>query len=275
MWQFLYLRSVPQEEDTGQGVNCDSSVEWVKKECLWNLRSKNQVPQNIWTCLALCRTSCVFIPIWRPLDFVYSLGIGIFFKDQFRRSVESDSATPWTAVPQASLSITNFRSLLKLMSIESVMPSNHPILCRPLLLLPSIFPGISVFFFQWVSSLNQVAKVLEFQLQHQSFQWTFRTDFLKDWLVWSPCRPRDSQESSPAPQFKSINSLVLSFLYSPALTSINDYIKTIALTRWTFVGKVMSLLFNMLSRLVIAFLPRSKCFLWLQSPSAVILQPWK
>ena len=71
--------------------------------------------------------------------------------------------TPWTAARQASLSITNSRSLLKLMSIESVMPSNHLILCRPLLLLPSIFPSISVF-------LNEMAKVLEFQLQHQSLQ---------------------------------------------------------------------------------------------------------
>ena len=65
--------------------------------------------------------------------------------------------------------------------------------------------------FQWVSSLHQVAKVLEFQLQHQSFQWIFRTDFLQDWLVWSPCSPRDSQESSPTPQFKSIKSSELSF----------------------------------------------------------------
>ena len=70
-------------------------------------------------------------------------------------------------------------------------------------------------FFKWVSSLHQVAKVLEFQLQHQSFHWTFNTDFLYDELVGFACRPRDSQESSPTPQFKSINSLVLSFLYSP------------------------------------------------------------
>ena len=77
--------------------------------------------------------------------------------------------------------------------------------------------------FQRVSSSHQVAKVLEFQLQHRSFQWIFRTDFLQDGLVWSPCSPRDSQESSPLPQFKSINSLVLSFLYSPTLTFIHDY----------------------------------------------------
>ena len=73
--------------------------------------------------------------------------------------------------------------------------------------------------------LHQVAKVLELQFQHQSFQWIFRTDFPKDWLVGSPCSPRDSQESSPTPQFKSINSLVLSFLYGPILTSIHDYWK--------------------------------------------------
>ena len=120
--------------------------------------------------------------------------------------------------------------------------------------------------FQWVSSLHQAAKV-----QHQSFQWIFRTDFL------SPCSPRDSQESSPTPQFKSINSSALSFLYTQILTFIHDYWKTIALTRWTFVDKEMSLLFNMLSGLIIAFLPRSKRLLisWLQSQSAVILEPEK
>ena len=97
------------------------------------------------------------------------------------------------------------------------------------------------------------------------------------WTVWIPCSPRDYQESSPTPQFKGINSSVLSHLYSPTLTSIHDYWKTIALTRCTFVGKVMSLLFNMLSRLDIAFLPRIKHLLvsWLQSPSAMILKPKK
>ena len=79
--------------------------------------------------------------------------------------------------------------------------------------------------FQWVSSSHQMAKVLELQLQHQSFQWIFRVDFLRDWLVWLPCSPRDSQDFSPTPQFKSINSLVLTFLYGPILTSINDYWK--------------------------------------------------
>ena len=86
---------------------------------------------------------------------------------------------------------------------------------------PSIFPSIRIFS-KWVSSLHQVAKILEFQLQYQSFQWIFRTNFLEDGLVGSLCSPRDSEESSPIPQFKSINSLVPSFLYSPTLTSIHD-----------------------------------------------------
>ena len=72
----------------------------------------------------------------------------------------------------------------------------------------------------WVRSLNHVAEVLALQLQHQSFQWIFRIDFLNHWQVWSPCSPRDSQESPPTPQFKAINSSVLSFLYGPTLTSI-------------------------------------------------------
>ena len=79
--------------------------------------------------------------------------------------------------------------------------------------------------FQWVSSSHQVAKVLEFQLQHQSFQWIFRTDLLQNGLVGSPCSPRDSQESSPTPHFKSINSSALSLLHSPTLTSIHDHRK--------------------------------------------------
>ena len=77
--------------------------------------------------------------------------------------------------------------------------------------------------FQWVSSSHQVAKVLELQLQHQSYQWTPRTDLLQNGLVGSPCSPRDSQESSLTPQFKTINSSELSFLYSPTLTSIHDH----------------------------------------------------
>jgi len=137
---------------------------------------------------------------------------------------------------------------------DAIQPS-HPLLSpSPPAPNPSQHQGL----FQWAKSLHEVAKVLEFQLSHQSFQWIPRTDLLKNGLFGPPCSPRDSQESSPTPQFKSINSLVLSFLHSPTLTSIHDTGKTIGLTRWTFVGKVMSLLFNMLSRLVITFLPKCK-----------------
>ena len=79
--------------------------------------------------------------------------------------------------------------------------------------------------FKWVSTLHQVAKVLEFQFQHEAFQWIFRIDFLEDGLIGSPCSPRDSQESSPTPQFKIINSSVLKFLYSQTLTFIHNYRK--------------------------------------------------
>ena len=111
--------------------------------------------------------------------------------------------------------------------------------------------------FQWVK-WHQMGKVLELQLQHQSFQRIFRTDFLYDWLVGSPCNPRDSQESSLTPQFKSINSLVLSFLCSPTVISIHDYWKNHNFDYTDFCCQsVVSLLFIILSRLIIAFLPGS------------------
>ena len=153
---------------------------------------------------------------------------------------------------------------------DAIQPS-HPLLSPSPAFNLSQHQGL----FQWVSSLHQVAKVLE--LQPQSFQWIFRTDFLQGWLVWSPWSPKDSEESSPPPQFKSINSLVLNFLHNPTLASICDYWKTIALIRQTFADKVMSLLFTLLFRLVIAFLLRSKCLLISRSYliSAVILEPKK
>ena len=137
---------------------------------------------------------------------------------------------------------------------DAIQPSHPLSSLYPLPFSLSLHQG----HFKWVSSLHQVAKVLESQPQHQSFQWIFRTDFLEDVLVGSPCSPRDSQESSPTPQFKSFHFLALSFLYSPTLTSMHDYWKNHNLTTWMFVGKVMSLLFNMLSRLIMTFLPRSK-----------------
>ena len=131
--------------------------------------------------------------------------------------------TPWITARQASLSIINSRSSLKLLSIELVMPRSHLLLCHPLLMAP-IPPSIRVFSNE--STLRMMwPKYWEFQLQHQSFQWAPRTDFLQDGLVGSPCSPRESQKSSPTPQFKSINSLALSFLHSPTLTSIHDHWK--------------------------------------------------
>ena len=129
-------------------------------------------------------------------------------------------ATPWITVCQASLSITNSQSPPKPNSIKSVMPSNRLIFCCPLLLLPPVPPRISLF--QWANSSHEVAKVLELQLQQHSLQRNPRADLLQNGLVGSPCSPRDSQESSPTPQFKSIKSSALSFLHSPALTSIHD-----------------------------------------------------
>ena len=129
------------------------------------------------------------------------------------------------AVCQAPLSSTISQNLLKFMSIELVMVSIYLILYRPPLLLLSVFPNIRVF-------LNELALHIRWP-QYGSFSFSIspskegicRIDFLEDWLVWSPCSPRDSQESSPAPHFESINSLLLSLLYSPTLTPIHDYWK--------------------------------------------------
>ena len=159
------------------------------------------------------------------------------------------------------------------MFIELVMPSNNLIFCHPLLLLPSIFPNIRIISNESVLHIRR-PKYRSFNFSiSPSNECSGLISFRVDWL--DLLAVQGTQESSPTPQFKSINSLVLSFHCSPTLTSIHDYWKNHALTRHTFVGKVMSLLFNMLSRLVIAFLPRSKHLLisWLQSPSAVILEP--
>ena len=125
--------------------------------------------------------------------------------------------TPWIAARQASLSIANSRSLLKLISVESVMPSNHLILCCPLLLLPSIFPSIRIF-------SNESTLCIRWP-NYWSFSFSISPSNDYDWLVWSLCSPRDSQESSPTPQFKSISSLPLSVLFGPTLTSLHDYWK--------------------------------------------------
>ena len=157
---------------------------------------------------------------------------------------------------------------------KSVMSSNHLILCRPLLLPPSILPSIRVFSNESVLRLRW-PKYWNFSFSiSPSNEYSGLISFRID---WTPCSPRDSQESSWTPQFRSFSSLVLSLLIVQLSHPYMTTGKAIPLTRWTSVGKAMSLLFNMLSRLVIAFLPRSKHLLisWLQSPSAVILEPPK
>ena len=141
---------------------------------------------------------------------------------------------------EASLSFTVSQSLLKLMSIELMMPSNDVTLCHPLLLLPSIFPSIRVFSFD--SALHiRWPKYWSFSFSiNPSNEYSGLISFRIDCY---PCSSRNSQESSPTPQFKGINSLALSLHYDTPLISIRNTGKTIALTRQTFVGKVRSLLF--------------------------------
>ena len=188
----------------------------------------------------------------------------------------SDSVTPWIVAQQASLSFTIPWNLLKSRSIESVMPSNHLILCRPLLLLPSIFPSIRVFSsksvlqIRWpeywsfsfnISPSNEYSGLISFRME--------RLDLL---TVQGTLKSLLQQHSSKAWILRCPAFFIVQ-LSHPYVTSG----KAIALTRRTFVGKGMSLLFNMLSRLITTFLPRSKHLLisWLQSPSTVILEPLK
>ena len=185
-------------------------------------------------------------------------------------------ASPWSAAHQASLSITNSWSLLKLMSIESVMPSSHLIFCRPLLLLPSVFPSIRVFSNESVLRMRW-RKYWSFSFnispsnEHPGLI-SFRMDWLDLLAVQGTLKSLLQQHSSKASVLQCLPFFTVQ-LSHPYMTTGN----TIALIRQTFVGKVMSLLFNMLSTLVITFLPRSKHLLisWLQSPSAVILEPPK
>ena len=193
---------------------------------------------------------------FRPLD---GLAIKNMFSSlQFSHSVVQLFAIPWTAAHQASLSITNFQSLLKLMSIESVMPSNHLILCRPLLLLPSIFPSIRVFskesllHIRWpkywsfsfsISPSNEYSGLI-----------SFRVDWLDLLAVHRTLKSLFQHHSSKASVLRSSAFFITHLSHLCPTTG-----KTIALTRQTFAGKVMSLLFNMLARLVIPFLPRNKC----------------
>jgi len=184
--------------------------------------------------------------------------------------------TPWIAALQAFLSFTITWSLLKLVSIESVMPSSHLILRRPLLLLLSIFPSIRVF-------SNESALRIRWS-KHWSF--SFNTSLSKEHpglisfrMGWLDLLAAQGTLNSVLQHHSSKASILqcLAFFVVQLSHSYMTTGKTTALTRWISVGKVMSLLFNMLSWLVIAFLPRSKCLLisWLQSQFAVILEPKK
>ena len=162
-------------------------------------------------------------------------------------------ATPWTAAYQASLSITNSRRLLKVKSIESVMPSNHLILCRPLLLLPSIFPSIRVFSNESVLHIRW-PKYWSFSFSiSPSSEYSGSISFKIDWFdllaVRGTLKSLLQHHSSKASILWHLAFFIVQHSHPHMTTG-----KTIALTIWTFVGKVISLLFNMLSRLVIAFL---------------------
>ena len=131
--------------------------------------------------------------------------------------------------------------------------------------------------FQWVSCSYHMTKILEFYLQHRSFQWVLRVDFPWDWLVWFPCCPRDSQESSPSPQFKAINSSACHLFYGPALMTVHDHWEDHSHDHTDLCWQSNVFAFQHTVRFVIVFLPRSNFLLisWLQSPSAVILEPKK
>ena len=181
-------------------------------------------------------------------------------------------AIPWTTACQASLSITNSQSLPKLMSIESVMPSSHLILCHPLLLLPSVFPSIRVFSNEstlhmrwpkyWSFSFN-----ISLSNEHPGL--ILRMDWLDLLAVQGTLKSLLQHHSLKASILWCLAFFIVQFSH-PYMTTGNS----IVLTRCIFLGKVMSLLFNMLSRLVITFLRRSKHLFisWLQSTSAMILE---
>ena len=244
-------------------------LEWVATPSSGNLPKPGIEPMSLMspTVAVLFFTT---ITTWEapvieiPISSVQSLSCVLLF------------ATPWTAARQASMSITNSWTLLKLMSIESVMPSNHLILCCSLLLPPLIIPSIRVFSYESVLHIRW-PKYWGFRFRiSASNEYSGLISFRMDWLdllaVQGTLKSLFQHHSSKASILRCSAFFVVQ-LSHPYMTIG----KTIALTRRTFVGKVTSLFFNMRSRLVIAFHPKSKHLLisWLQSPSAVILEPPK
>ena len=169
----------------------------------------------------------------------------------------SDSATPWTVAHQASLSF----HLLELAqthdhSVGDAIQLSHPLSSPSPAFILSQHQGLC----QWVGSSHQMAKVME--LQHHSFRWIFRTSFLWDWLVWSPCRPTTLKSLLQHHNYKALILQHSAFFMVQLSHLYMTTGKTIALTIWTFVSKVMSQIFNTLTRFVIAFIPVSKCIFW-------------
>ncbi|XP_069440103.1 NEDD8-conjugating enzyme UBE2F isoform X3 [Ovis canadensis] len=222
-----------------------------KVKCLTRIWHPN-ITETGEICLSLLREHSIDGTGWAPTRTLKDVVWGLNSLFTFSRSVMSNSATPWTTAHQASLSITNSWSLLKLMSIESVMPFNHLILCRPLLLLPSIFPSItvfsneSVFHVRWpkdwsfsfsISPSNEYSGLI-----------FFRMDWL-DLLAVQGTLKRLLQHRSSKASILWCSAFFIVQLSHPYMTTG----KTIALTRQIFVGKVVSLLFRTLSRFVIVF----------------------
>ena len=264
------------------------------------MNEEKAISITIWNCKVMSKKSvtgpknCLFqknLTVYKLIKYltVFSQDMFIYIASDMSpfkcaySSVQSLSpvrlfATPWIAARQASLSITDSRSSLRLTltSIESVMPSRHLLLCRPLFLLPPIPSCIRVFSnestlrMRWPKYWNFSFSIIPSK-EHPGLI-SFRMDWLDVLAVQGTPKSLLQHHSSKASilQHSAFFTVQLSH---PYMTTG----KTIALTRWTFVGKIMSLLFNMLSRLVITFLPRSKCLLisWLQSPSAVIFKPQK
>ena len=214
--------------------------------------------------------------VWEIIKYCLSVTYIIFSSAHFSHSVMSVSATPWITACQASLSITNSQSPPKPKSIGLMMPSSHLIFCCPLLLLPSIFPSIRVFSNEsalrirwpkyWTFGFN-----ISPSNEHPGLI-SFRMDWL-DLLAVQGTLKSLLQHHSSKTSIRHPSAFFIVQLSHPYTTTG----KTIVLTRQTFAGKVMSLLFNMLSRLVITFLPRCRHLLisWLQSPHAVIFEPRK
>ena len=171
---------LPSDYSVSDGIMEEPRVfcRCVMGDCVKGIWFHGVIKNNqAWYCVPVLVSNTFSLKLGRKLIAVWLLSCLQLF------------ATRWTASRQTSLSFTISQSLLKFMSIESVMPSNHLILLPPF--LPALGLSQHQVLFQWVSSSHQVAKIL-LKLQHQSFQWIFGVDFLQDWLVWSPCSPRDS-----------------------------------------------------------------------------------